>query len=161
MLVCRLDSVAWLLNLRADDVEYNPFALAYCLVEPKGAHLFIDTSRVPAGVQTVLEAQGVTLHPYGNIRDFLAAAETPMALLYEPAGTSWTLLRALRQNRAVTLSAGKDPIQLLKAVKDETEMAGQKRRTAGTARRWFGSRWSCAAVWKQGKAGRNLQHPTI
>ena len=36
MLVCRLDSVAWLLNLRADDVEYNPFALAYCLVEPKG-----------------------------------------------------------------------------------------------------------------------------
>ena len=126
MLVCRLDSVAWLLNLRADDVEYNPFALAYCLVEPKGAHLFIDTSRVPAGVQTVLEAQGVTLHPYGDIRDFLAAAETPMALLYEPAGTSWTLLRALRQNRAVTLSAGKDPIQLLKAVKDETEMAGQK-----------------------------------
>ena len=152
MLVCRLDSVAWLLNLRADDVEYNPFALAYCLVEPKGAHLFIDTSRVPAGVQTVLEAQGVTLHPYGDIRDFLAAAETPMALLYEPAGTSWTLLRALRQNRAVTLSAGKDPIQLLKAVKDET---------AGTARRWFGSRWSCAAAWKQGKAGRNLQHPTI
>ena len=74
MLVCRLDSVAWLLNLRADDVEYNPFALAYCLVEPKGAHLFIDTSRVPAGVQTVLEAQGVTLHPYGDIRDFLAAA---------------------------------------------------------------------------------------
>ena len=126
MLVCRLDSVAWLLNLRADDVEYNPFALAYCLVEPKGAHLFIDTSRVPAGVQTVLEAQGVTLHPYGDIRDFLAAAETPMALLYEPAGTSWTLLRALRQNRAVMLSAGKDPIQLLKAVKDETEMAGQK-----------------------------------
>lgn len=126
MLVCRLDSVAWLLNLRADDVEYNPFALAYCLVEPKGAHLFIDTSRVPAGVQTVLEAQGVTLHPYGDIRDFLAAAETPMALLYEPAGTSWTLLRALRQNRAVTLSAGKDPIQLLKAVKDETEIAGQK-----------------------------------
>ena len=49
-----------------------------------------------------------------------------MALLYEPAGTSWTLLRALRQNRAVTLSAGKDPIQLLKAVKDETEIAGQK-----------------------------------
>ena len=95
-------------------------------MEPKGAHLFIDTSRVPAGVQTVLEAQGVTLHPYGNIRDFLAAAETPMALLYEPAGTSWTLLRALRQNRAVMLSAGKDPIQLLKAVKDETEMAGQK-----------------------------------
>lgn len=95
-------------------------------MEPKGAHLFIDTSRVPAGVQTVLEAQGVTLHPYGDIRDFLAAAETPMALLYEPAGTSWTLLRALRQNRAVTLSAGKDPIQLLKAVKDETEIAGQK-----------------------------------
>ncbi len=31
-----------------------------------------------------------------------------------------------RQNRAVTLSAGKDPIQLLKAVKDETEIAGQK-----------------------------------
>lgn len=126
MLVSRLDSVGWLLNLRADDVEYNPFALAYCLVEPEGARLFVDARRVPAAVRAELEAQGVTLHPYEAVRDFLAGVETPLNLLYEPAGTSWALLRTLRQNSAVTPLAGKDPVQALKAVKNETEMACQK-----------------------------------
>ena len=47
-LVSRLDSVAWLLNLRAADIDYNPFALAYCLVTEDAAQLFIDTGRLPA-----------------------------------------------------------------------------------------------------------------
>ena len=60
-----VDSVAWLLNLRADDVEYNPFAPFTARWEPKGVHLFIDTSRVVCRVQTVLEAAGSTASVWG------------------------------------------------------------------------------------------------
>ena len=67
----------------------------------------------------VLPGMGFLLHPLCK----LGAAVLALLAGY---GKSRRLLRALRQNRAVMLSAGKDPIQLLKAVKDETEMAGQK-----------------------------------
>ena len=126
LLVTRLDSVAWLLNLRAADIEYNPFALAYCLVEPQAVRLFIDAARVPADVRAALEAEGVALCPYGDVRAALAALPGPCTVLYEPAGTSWAMLRALQQNPAVTVQVGGEPIQALKGVKNDTEIARSK-----------------------------------
>lgn len=126
MLVTRLDSVAWLLNLRASDIAYNPFALAYCLVEENTARLFINAARVPEDVQAALKAQGVELCSYEQARSALAAMEGPVTVLYEPAGTSWAMLRALEENPAVTLQEGEEPVQALKGVKNETEIARMK-----------------------------------
>ncbi|MDD4377826.1 MAG: aminopeptidase P family N-terminal domain-containing protein, partial [Eubacteriales bacterium] len=43
ILVTKLDSIAWLFNLRADDIAYNPVALAYGLVTPDKAYIFTDS----------------------------------------------------------------------------------------------------------------------
>lgn len=126
MLVCRLDSVAWLLNLRADDIRYTPFALAYCLVEPEAVQLFADGSRIPREVCSELEKQGITLHPYSAVGAYVASMAQEQKLLYEPASTNWSVLRRLQENKAVTLTAHSDPIQLLKAVKNEAEMDCQR-----------------------------------
>lgn len=126
MLVCRLDSVAWLLNLRANDIRYTPFALAYCLVEPSGVRLFIDGSRVSDEVRGNLQAQGVTLYGYDAVQDYLAANKSKLNLLYDPASTNWSVLQVMQKNEAVSLIPEKDPIQLLKAVKNDTEMECQR-----------------------------------
>ena len=47
-LVGKLDNLAWLLNLRAMDIQCTPYAMAYCYVTPDKATLFIDTARVSA-----------------------------------------------------------------------------------------------------------------
>ena len=126
MLVCRLDSVAWLLNLRADDVAYNPFALSYCLVEPDHVSLFVDSSRIPEKVQEELTSQGVVLQPYDGIVSALKDLKGPMTVLYEPEGTSLALVRALSSNHSVTLMVGEELVRAMKAVKNETEMACQR-----------------------------------
>lgn len=126
MLVTRLDSVAWLLNLRASDIAYNPFALAYCLVEENAARLFINFSRVPKEVREELAGQGVTLCPYEDARGALSGLQGPVTVLYEPAGTSWAMLRAMQENPAVTNKAGAEPVQALKGTKNETEIAHLK-----------------------------------
>lgn len=59
-------------------------------------------------------------------RSALAAMKGPVAVLYEPAGTSWAMLRALEENPAVLLKEGEDPVQALKGVKNETEIAHMK-----------------------------------
>ena len=60
-LVGKLDNLAWLLNLRAMDIECTPYAMAYCYVTPNRAVLFIDQARVTPEAKAELEANGVTL----------------------------------------------------------------------------------------------------
>lgn len=126
LLLCRLDSVAWLTNLRAADVEYNPFALSYCIVEKDAVRLFINTARVPDDVRTVLEKEGVTLCPYEETVHALKSLASGTTLLYEEAGTSMSLLSAAQSAENVECKAGSDLVQLLKSVKNKTEIACQK-----------------------------------
>ena len=60
-LVGKLDNLAWLLNLRAMDIECTPYAMAYCYVTPNRAVLFIDQARVTPEAKAELETNGVTL----------------------------------------------------------------------------------------------------
>ncbi len=125
-LVSRLDSVAWLLNLRAGDIDYNPFAMAYCLVLPGEAMLFIDGSRLPGEAREALEAQGVAVREYGDVEAAIAAVSAPVTILYEEAGLSYRLYRAFQANAQVTLKAGDEPVALLKGVKNEVEIRNIK-----------------------------------
>ena len=46
----KLDNLAWLLNLRAMDIQCTPYAMAYCYVTPENrAVLFINTARLKRG----------------------------------------------------------------------------------------------------------------
>lgn len=119
--VTRLDSAAWLTNLRAADVPHTPFALAFCLVTPENAEIFIDASRLPADAAAALRAGGFTVRPYGAFEDALRAL-SGVTVLAEKAALSRALYQALKENPGVTLKEGRDPIQLLKAVKNETEL---------------------------------------
>ena len=120
----RLDCVAWLMNLRADDVEDCPFALAYAAVFPDGAFLFLDASRVPGDVRSNLEQNGVMLRGYGEIADFLASRTQKAVVLADPEGTSHALYRVLEQNPNLTVKDGPDLVTNFKSIKNETEIKG-------------------------------------
>ena len=48
-------SIAWLLNIRGDDVPFTPFALSFAIVDADGATtLFIDPAKMPAETRTWL-----------------------------------------------------------------------------------------------------------
>ena len=46
VLITALDEVAWLLNLRGADVDYNPIFISYVIVTPDAATLYLDTNKV-------------------------------------------------------------------------------------------------------------------
>ncbi|WP_394963994.1 aminopeptidase P family N-terminal domain-containing protein [Candidatus Allofournierella excrementigallinarum] len=127
MVVCRLDSVAWLLNLRANDLDNTPFALAYCFVTPDDAILFINTARLPAGAVEALGRQGVRVTEYGHLLGALTGYHHDQTVLVDEAGTNWAVYSALKENPAFTLKAGEDPIQALKAVKNPVEIENLKK----------------------------------
>ncbi len=127
MVVCRLDSVAWLLNLRAIDLDNTPFALAYCFVTPDDAILFINTARLPAEAVEALGRQGVRVTDYDHLLGALTGYHHDQTVLVDEAGTNWAVYSALKGNPVFTLKAGEDPIQALKAVKNPVEIENLKK----------------------------------
>ena len=94
-LVGKLDNLAWLLNLRAMDIECTPYAMAYCYVTPNRAVLFIDQARVTPEAKAELEANGVTLADYDSILDGMAAETEPQTVLAESATVNYAVYQVL------------------------------------------------------------------
>ncbi len=122
MVVTMLDEIAWITNLRGSDVEYNPVLVSYMLVTDDSAVLFIEECKLTADVKSYLLSQGISVAPYGEIWNALKK--------YDKATL---LLQPNRCNAAVGNIVGKkavlhdSPIALMKAVKNDVEIAGFER----------------------------------
>ena len=122
-LVGKLDNLAWLLNLRAMDIECTPYAMAYCYVTPSRAVLFINQARVTPEAKAELEANGVTLADYDSILDVMAAETEPQTVLAERATVNYAVYQVLENNPALTVKDAADPLLAMKGVKNEVELA--------------------------------------
>ncbi len=122
-LVGKLDNLAWLLNLRAMDIECTPYAMAYCYVTPDRAVLFIDQARVTPEATAELEANGVTRADYDSILDGMAAETEPQTVLAESATVNYAVYQVLENNPALTVKDAADPLLAMKGVKNEVELA--------------------------------------
>ena len=119
----KLDNLAWLLNLRAMDIECTPYAMAYCYVTPSRAVLFINQARVTPEAKAELEANGVTLADYDSILDVMAAETEPQTVLAESATVNYAVYQVLENNPALTVKDASDPLLAMKGVKNEVELA--------------------------------------
>jgi len=119
-LISALDDIAWLFNLRGNDIPYNPVFLAHALVGLHTARLFVDAGRMPAALRAGLAADGVVLEPYDAIAQALSALPQGERLLFDPARVTVGLLES-------AAAAGKaedvNPAHLLKSRKNEAEIA--------------------------------------
>lgn len=65
LLVEELSEVAWTLNLRGDDIPYNPFLIAFLLVRGNGSHtLYINKEQIFSEIADYLHGLGVSIAPY-------------------------------------------------------------------------------------------------
>src|SRR5271156_5403050 len=117
-------SIAWLLNIRGEDVPFTPFALGFALAHADGrCELFMDPAKLPAETREWL-GNGVAVAG----RDALAGALGGLGgkrVRVDPAGSPVWFAQALRKAGA-TVAAGPDPCLLPKACKNETERQGAR-----------------------------------
>ncbi len=129
MLITAPDSIAWLLNIRANDVAHVPTPLCTALLTvddqyPEGRiQLFIDPARVPPDVRTHLGSSVDVLPPDQLPAALRTQANNPHPMLYDPALTPYVHIADAHQNQTPLLAAD-DPIQRMKAQKNPTEIAG-------------------------------------
>ena len=126
LMLSSLDDICWLYNIRGNDVECNPVALAYTWVGKERAVLFIQSAEVTGPVRAHLEGAGVEIREYGELMSFLEGMDlADTSVLFDPARTGYGVMKLL--------SAGRDnreehsPTLLLKAVKNDTELKNIRR----------------------------------
>ena len=127
ILLTALDEIAWLLNVRASDIEYNPLVISYLLVSQDDVCWYVlkDEVEDPESKATfsILEADGVRLQPYADI-DYLPS-EVRGRLFVDASTLNYQLYTNL-VTAGVPLEEGTSPIGLRKAVKNATEVEGMR-----------------------------------
>ena len=120
MLVTALDDIAWLLNLRGNDVAFTPVAIAFAYISRKEKSLFIDESKVTDEVRQHLKACDVKIRDYDDVVRFLERVSEHEVVLIDPNCVSDTLANALQCQKVYYRS----PITDLKCIKNEVQIDG-------------------------------------
>lgn len=120
-----LDQIAWLLNIRSNDVEYCPFVISFALVGPDCVNLFADVSKFGADVLSYLKKANVSVHPYSEVGRFISGFKADGKILIDSGSLNY------ETGRAIAAAFGNDniieggsPVDLAKAVKNEVEIEG-------------------------------------
>ncbi len=76
MIVCSCDSYsAYVLNLRGDDIPYNPVFTSYLYIGLDRAILFVEQDKIEPPVREYLQNLRVELRDYNGIWSFLRTRE--------------------------------------------------------------------------------------
>ena len=119
-----LDSIAWTFNIRGQDVDRTPVALAYALVHADAtADLFVAPDKIDDAVRAHL-GNGVRLHDRAAFEGELKAL-AGKRVAADPDRAVAAIFEALGKAGATVIEA-RDPVVLPKAVKNEVEIAGHK-----------------------------------
>ena len=122
LVLSSLDDIAWLLNIRGDDVMDNPVALSYLILTEAQAVLYISEKALDGEVRTALEKAGVTPAPYSRIYEDLRRLSPDLKVLLDKGSVSYAVTAALPEG--ITVIDRENPTRLPKAIKNPTEVAG-------------------------------------
>lgn len=124
-LISSLDDIAWVTNLRGDDVAYNPVFLAYLLVGEDRAWLFTSPSRF-SGQLLESVSQDMAVLPYEAVFETLASTLKRGDRLYiSPERTNTRIAAAIPAG--VEIVEGRDFTTDMKAAKNPVELEGMRR----------------------------------
>ncbi|MDO5521787.1 MAG: aminopeptidase P family protein [bacterium] len=119
-IVTSLDDIAWILNIRGDDVEYNPVVLSYLVITEKEICLFINEKKLTEQVKEHLDGLGVTIYGYNDIYNYVSQIEKDQAVLYDGNRINYTIVKNIPEG--VRIVNAENPSVLMKAIKNDIEV---------------------------------------
>jgi Xaa-Pro aminopeptidase len=119
-------AVAWTFNIRGGDVSHTPLPLSYALVPKTGRPtLFIDHRKLSNSVRAHLEQVADVTEPAGLTAKLTELSRSGASIALDSATAADALTRLI-QTAGGKPVCGSDPVSLLKAVKNDTEIQGTR-----------------------------------
>lgn len=122
LLVASLDTIAWIFNIRGNDVKCNPVAVSYAYVSRKETVLFVDNAKLTDEVAAYLKNEGVTIADYNKVYDYVSRLKETICLNSEKV--TLKLFDSISKDcRIVDIPS---PADLMKSIKNPVEIQGFK-----------------------------------
>ena len=130
ILLSSLDEIAWMLNVRGNDIDYNPLVISYLLLSQDSVKWFVRKNVLSEEQDpdtedsfSELAAEGVDVEDYDMLMDALSDCASQERIYLDPSSLNshvFNHIRALCQEDDVI--TGKSPVILQKAVKSPSEI---------------------------------------
>ena len=117
--ISALDDIAWILNCRGQDVEYNPVFLAHLFIDTSRTVLFIDDIKLSKELHQLLAQDQITVLPYTQTEFFLRQLSQQHVLI-DPAKVSILHTQSIQKNNQLVQDI--NPSTLFKSRKHATEI---------------------------------------
>lgn len=122
ILIASLDTIAWLFNIRGNDVKCNPVAVCYAYVSKKESVLFTNPKKLTREVSDHLAHEGITVAEYDKIFDYVSAIPAHTSICLQGSKVSFDLYNKIPKDcRIIDIPS---PVDMMKACKNETEIQG-------------------------------------
>ena len=120
------DEIAWSLNLRGSDIEFNPVFLSYMLVYPEKTVLFAQAECMSEDVLSRLHAASVEVFPYASVEKVLSEIDSSCVLVCRRSALSYSFYRILEDAgiRLFDDPVTQGRISVMKAAKSRFEQEG-------------------------------------
>ncbi|XP_022902257.1 xaa-Pro aminopeptidase ApepP [Onthophagus taurus] len=128
LVLTSLDEVAYFLNMRGNDISYNPVFFSYVLITQTGFTIFIDQNKVTKDVIDHLNVEaGVTIYDIKNYTEIANVltnnAEKIEGFVWFSEQASYALTSLIPTKNLLTELT---PISTMKAIKNPVEIEGMK-----------------------------------
>lgn len=114
-----LDDIAWLCNIRGNDIKFNPVALSYVLVGMDYSNIYVDENKVDSETKTKLNSEGFEIKGYNEIEDDVKLLKGTVIL--DPNKLNAKIFTSL--SNEVKVIRELNVTTNLKAIKNEVEIA--------------------------------------
>jgi Xaa-Pro aminopeptidase len=119
-------AVAWTFNIRGADVAHTPLPLSFATVPREGRPaLYVDARKLTNEVRDALERLAQVREPEALADDLAALGRAHVTVRLDQATAADALARIVTHNGG-KVTRGADPVALMKAVKNATEIAGAR-----------------------------------
>lgn len=142
--ISTVDDVAWLLNLRGADVDYNPVFMAHLLLDAQSATLFVGAGKVDAALSERLAADGVKLAGYEQAAAALAALPGEARLLLDPKRVTLGLREAAPASVSIIEAINPSTLAKSRKTAEEAVFVRQAMEQDGAAMCEFYARFEAA-----------------
>lgn len=120
LLVASLDTIAWIFNIRGNDVKCNPVAVSYAYISREETVIFVDPRKLTKETSDYLQSQDVTIAEYSKIFDYVS--KTKVSICLDSNKVTFKLYNAIpAEGKIIDVPS---PADLMKSIKNEAEIQG-------------------------------------
>ena len=124
-IISTLDDIAWILNVRGNDIPHVPVVLSFLVIGKEDAMWFVEENALSDAVKEMAAECGITIRPYEDVYAYAATIPENSTVLLDKGKVNYRITNALSETVHIVSKA--NPSQLMKSIKNEIELENTRK----------------------------------